>query len=41
MVDGKYDMCSQGKDINFTFKGFGIAGKVIFHVYFCVYLTTK
>ncbi|XP_011299165.1 nodal modulator 1 [Fopius arisanus] len=27
-VDGTTDICSQGKDINFTFKGFGIAGRV-------------
>ncbi|CAL7942843.1 unnamed protein product [Xylocopa violacea] len=27
-VDGTSDACSQGKDINFTFKGFGITGKV-------------
>ncbi|KOC70780.1 Nodal modulator 2 [Habropoda laboriosa] len=27
-VDGATDACSQGKDINFTFKGFGITGKV-------------
>ncbi|CAH0562230.1 unnamed protein product [Brassicogethes aeneus] len=27
-VDGKNDLCSQGRDINFEFKGFGIAGKV-------------
>ncbi|CAK9802616.1 Nodal modulator 3 [Anthophora quadrimaculata] len=27
-VDGTMDACSQGKDINFTFKGFGITGKV-------------
>ncbi|XP_015179273.1 PREDICTED: nodal modulator 1 [Polistes dominula] len=27
-VDGSTDICSQGKDINFTFKGFGITGKV-------------
>ncbi|KYM94379.1 PREDICTED: nodal modulator 3 [Cyphomyrmex costatus] len=28
-VDGDMDDCSQGKDINFTFKGFGITGRVI------------
>ncbi|EFN79110.1 nodal modulator 3 isoform X2 [Harpegnathos saltator] len=28
-VDGITDDCSQGKDINFTFKGFGITGRVI------------
>ncbi|XP_076380819.1 uncharacterized protein LOC117223312 [Megalopta genalis] len=28
-VDGTTDACSLGKDINFTFKGFGIAGRVI------------
>nr|XP_003706916.1 PREDICTED: nodal modulator 3 isoform X2 [Megachile rotundata] len=28
-VDGTTDACSQGKDINFTFKGFGITGRVI------------
>ncbi|XP_076247163.1 BOS complex subunit NOMO3 isoform X2 [Calliopsis andreniformis] len=28
-VNGQTDACSQGKDINFTFKGFGITGKVI------------
>ncbi|XP_015587289.1 nodal modulator 2 isoform X2 [Cephus cinctus] len=27
-VDGSTDVCSQGKDINFTFKGFGITGRV-------------
>lgn len=27
-VDGRTDACSQGKDINFTFKGFGITGRV-------------
>ncbi|XP_037945256.1 nodal modulator 1 [Teleopsis dalmanni] len=26
--DGKTDICSQGKDVNFIFKGFGITGKV-------------
>lgn len=30
-VDGKSDLCSKGKDINFVFKGFGIAGKVLSH----------
>ncbi|KYQ48115.1 Nodal modulator 3 [Trachymyrmex zeteki] len=28
-VDGITDDCSQGKDVNFTFKGFGITGRVI------------
>jgi hypothetical protein len=28
VVDGVSDLCSQGKDINFNFKGFGITGKV-------------
>ncbi|OXU24420.1 hypothetical protein TSAR_002763 [Trichomalopsis sarcophagae] len=28
-VDGTTDLCSQGKDINFVFKGFGITGKVV------------
>lgn len=28
IVDGTSDLCSQGKDINFDFKGFGITGKV-------------
>nr|CAI5861761.1 unnamed protein product [Callosobruchus analis] len=27
-VDGVNDLCSQGKDINFVFQGFGITGKV-------------
>jgi hypothetical protein len=27
-VDGVTDSCSQGKDINFMFKGFAITGKV-------------
>nr|XP_022914700.1 nodal modulator 1 [Onthophagus taurus] len=27
-IDGKNDICSQGHDINFKFKGFGITGKV-------------
>lgn len=27
-IDGKSDDCSQGKDVNFVFKGFGITGKV-------------
>lgn len=27
-MDGKTDLCSQGEDINFVFKGFGIAGRV-------------
>jgi hypothetical protein len=27
-VDGTTDLCSQGKDINFIFKGFSITGKV-------------
>lgn len=27
-VDGSTDICSQGKDINFIFKGFGITGRV-------------
>ncbi|XP_071858725.1 BOS complex subunit NOMO3 isoform X2 [Bombus fervidus] len=27
-VDGITDACSEGKDINFTFKGFGITGRV-------------
>ncbi|XP_055839331.1 BOS complex subunit NOMO1 [Episyrphus balteatus] len=26
--NGKTDICSQGKDVNFAFKGFGITGKV-------------
>ncbi|EDW02305.1 GH19965 [Drosophila grimshawi] len=26
--DGRSDVCSQGKDVNFVFKGFGITGKV-------------
>ncbi|XP_036332168.1 nodal modulator 1 isoform X1 [Rhagoletis pomonella] len=26
--DGETDLCSQGKDVNFAFKGFGITGKV-------------
>lgn len=26
--DGKNDICSQGKDVNFVFKGFGITGKI-------------
>lgn len=28
MVDGKTDLCSQSKDINFVFQGFGITGRV-------------
>lgn len=29
-IDGSSsDLCSQGKDINFVFKGFGITGKVV------------
>lgn len=27
--DGKTDICSQGKDVNFVFKGFGITGKIV------------
>jgi hypothetical protein len=27
-VDGTTDYCSQGKDINFVFKGFAVTGKV-------------
>lgn len=27
-VDGVSDSCSQGKDINFFFKGFAVTGKV-------------
>ncbi|VEN53892.1 unnamed protein product [Callosobruchus maculatus] len=27
-IDGVNDLCSQGKDINFVFQGFGITGKV-------------
>ncbi|CAG9855021.1 unnamed protein product [Phyllotreta striolata] len=27
-IDGETDLCSQGKDINFIFKGFGITGKI-------------
>uniref|UniRef100_A0A1Y1NI64 SD-repeat containing protein B domain-containing protein n=1 Tax=Photinus pyralis TaxID=7054 RepID=A0A1Y1NI64_PHOPY len=27
-IDGSTDLCSQGKDINFVFQGFGITGKV-------------
>jgi hypothetical protein len=26
-VDGRTDQCSQGKDINFVFKGFAITGQ--------------
>lgn len=26
--DGKTDLCSQGKDVNFAFKGFGITGRI-------------
>uniref|UniRef100_A0A182JBY5 SD-repeat containing protein B domain-containing protein n=1 Tax=Anopheles atroparvus TaxID=41427 RepID=A0A182JBY5_ANOAO len=29
--DGQTDLCSQGKDVNFHFKGFGITGRVEFH----------
>ncbi|XP_048489214.1 nodal modulator 1 [Plutella xylostella] len=29
LVDGETDRCSSGQDINFTFNGFGITGKVI------------
>ncbi|XP_058121805.1 BOS complex subunit NOMO1 [Anopheles ziemanni] len=29
--DGQSDVCSQGKDVNFLFKGFGITGRVEFH----------
>lgn len=36
-VDGTSDACSQGKDINFTFKGFGITGRVNYkHVMYVV-----
>ncbi|PNF29184.1 Nodal modulator 1 [Cryptotermes secundus] len=28
-VDGRTDQCSQGKDINFVFKGFAITGRVV------------
>ncbi|XP_038207845.1 nodal modulator 1 [Zerene cesonia] len=28
-VDGETDLCSRGQDINFSFNGFGITGKVI------------
>ncbi|XP_018334048.1 nodal modulator 1 [Agrilus planipennis] len=28
IIDGVSDLCTQGKDINFVFKGFGITGKV-------------
>lgn len=27
--DGKNDICSQGKDVNFVFEGFGITGKIV------------
>lgn len=27
--DGKTDICSQGKDVNFVFKGFGITGTIV------------
>lgn len=27
--DGKTDVCSQGKDVNFAFKGFGITGQIV------------
>lgn len=27
--DGKTDVCSQGKDVNFSFKGFGITGRIL------------
>jgi hypothetical protein len=27
-VDGTTDQCSQGKDINFVFKGFAVTGRV-------------
>lgn len=26
--DGQTDVCSQGKDVNFAFKGFGITGRI-------------
>ncbi|KAJ9575263.1 hypothetical protein L9F63_025785, partial [Diploptera punctata] len=29
VVDGSTDKCSQGKDINFVFKGFAVTGKVV------------
>lgn len=28
VIDGATDLCSEGKDINFVFKGFGITGKI-------------
>lgn len=27
--DGQTDICSQGKDVNFAFKGFGITGQIV------------
>lgn len=27
--DGKTDVCSQGEDVNFAFKGFGITGQIV------------
>lgn len=27
--DGQTDICSQGKDVNFAFKGFGITGRIV------------
>lgn len=29
LVDGATDQCSSGQDINFSFNGFGITGRVI------------
>lgn len=29
--DGQTDLCSQGRDVNFLFKGFGITGRVEFY----------
>jgi hypothetical protein len=34
-VDGITDDCSQGKDVNFTFKGFGITGRVSNKFFLC------
>lgn len=32
-IDGETDACSQGKDINFHFKGFAVIGKVSIKAY--------
>ena len=37
VVDGSTDKCSQGKDINFVFRGFAVIGKASTKLFLFIY----